>query len=74
MPVILMDQKTLPQMTLHKNGKKTMVRNICCCFSPLVPSKRETNTLVLLSLYIFEGSVFTFQFLNDKIHNYVKKT
>ena len=26
---------------------------------------------VLLSLYIFDGSVFTFQFLNDKIHNYV---
>ena len=26
--------------------------------------------LVLLSLYIFEGSVFTFQFLNDKIHKY----
>ena len=25
----------------------------------------------LLSLYIFEGSVFTFQFLNDKIHDYV---
>ena len=21
----------------------------------------------------FEGSVFTFQFLNDRIHNYVKK-
>jgi hypothetical protein len=27
--------------------------------------------LVLLSLHIFEGSVFTFQFLNDEIHNYV---
>ena len=38
-------------------------------FSPLVPSKREKNVLVLLSLYLifFEGSVFTFQFLNDKI-------
>ena len=30
--------------------------------------------LVLFSLYIFEGSEFTFQFLNDKIHNYPKKT
>ena len=28
--------------------------------------------LVLLSLYIFEGSVFTFQFLNDK-HTFLKK-
>ena len=43
------------------------------CFSPLVPSKQEKNMLVLLSLF-FEGSVFTFQFLNDKIHNYVNKT
>ena len=42
-------------------------------FSPLVPSKQEKNILVLLSLYFFDGSVFTFQFLNDKIHNYVKK-
>ena len=25
-------------------------------------------------VYFFEGSVFTFQFLNDKIRNYVKKT
>ena len=42
-------------------------------FSPLVPSKWEKNVLALLSLYIFgDGSVFTFQFLNDKIHNYVK--
>ena len=29
--------------------------------------------LVLFSLYIFEESVFTFLFLNDKLHNYVKK-
>ena len=29
--------------------------------------------LVLLSLCNFERSVFTFQCLNDKIHNYVKK-
>ena len=30
--------------------------------------------LVLLSLYIFRGKcVFTFQFLSDKIHRYVKK-
>ena len=33
--------------------------------------QNEWKILVLLS---FEGSVFTFQFLNDKIHNYVKKT
>ena len=28
--------------------------------------------LVWLSCIFFEGSVFTFQFLNDKIQNYVK--
>ena len=36
-------------------------------FSPLVPSKREKNKLVWLSLYIFEGSVFTFQFYHLQI-------
>ena len=50
----------------------TRVGNIWV-FSPLVPSKRE-KVLVLLSQFcsvcIFsEGSVFTFQFLNE---NYVK--
>ena len=35
--------------------------------SPLVPSKREKNKLVWLSLYIFEGSVFTFQFYHLQI-------
>ena len=43
-------------------------------FFPLIPSKREKNILVLLNLYIFEGRAFTFQFLKDEIHNYVKKT
>ena len=52
---------------LSNSGAKYLV------FSPLVPSKQEKNILVLLSLYFFDGSVFTFQFLNDKIHNYVKK-
>ena len=52
----------------------TRVGNIWV-FSPLVPSKRE-KVLVLLSQFcsvcIFsEGSVFTFQFLNDKMHNHV---
>ena len=45
-------------------------------FSPLVPSKGEKNTLVLLSkicsvsfaqFVYFKESVFTFQFLNDRI-------
>ena len=41
-------------------------------FSPLVPSKREKNVLVFLSLYVhFLREVFAFQFLNDKIHNNV---
>ena len=57
-----------------------------CCFSmtsilgakylvlsPLLPSKPEKNVSDC-SVYIFFGeSVFTFQFLNAKIHNYVKK-
>ena len=40
-------------------------------FSPPVPSKREKNIFV----YCFRELclVFTFQFLNDRIHNYVKK-
>ena len=40
----------------------SMVQNIWY-FSPLVPSKREKNVFVLLSIF--------FQFLNDKIQNYV---
>ena len=47
-----------------------MLWNIWGVF-PLVPSKWEKNILVLLSLYISWASVFTFQFFNDKIHNYV---
>ena len=46
-------------------------------FSPLVPSKWEKNILFLLSWFCSAWilySVFTFQFLNHKIHNYVKKT
>ena len=39
-------------------------------FSSLVPSKREKNISVLLSLYIFEGSVFTFKFLKNTIVNF----
>ena len=35
------------------------VRNICF-FSPLIPSKREKNILVLLSLYIFWGKCVYF--------------
>ena len=53
----------------------TMVRNICCFFSSRSLKTREKSIsfaqLVLLSFYIF--LVFTCQFLNDKIHNYVKK-
>ena len=46
------------------------MRNIWV-FSPLVPSKREKNIHWFCSVCIFfEGSFFTFQFLNDKIHNY----
>ena len=37
--------------------------------SPLILSKQEN--LALLSLYTFEESVFIFQFLNDKIYNYI---
>ena len=41
-------------------------------YQPLRPEicKKYTNwdNLACLSLYIFKGNVFTFQFLNDKIH------
>ena len=54
----------------------TKVRNIWS-FSPLVPSKREKNILVFLSLYIFWGicvyfSIFEWQNLQlcQIIHNY----
>ena len=45
-------------------------------FSSLIALKRKKNMLVFLSQFcsvciFFERSVFTFQFLNDKIHNYV---
>ena len=46
------------------------VRNIWF-LSPLVLSKREN--LALLTLYTFWGKCVFFQFLNDKIHNYVKQ-
>ena len=47
------------------------VRNIWFLVSSR--SLKQEN-LVLLSLYIFEESVFICQFLNDKIHNYAKNT
>ena len=37
----------------------------------LLPLSFLITKPILISLYIFEGSVFTFQFLNDEIHNYV---
>ena len=42
------------------------------------PQNKKRNILVFLSYFcsvciIFEGSVFTFQFINHKIHNHVKK-
>ena len=40
-------------------------------FFSLVPSKREKNILVLLTLYIIWGKCLYFSILNDKIHNYV---
>ena len=33
----------------------------------------QNEKKIYLVCIFFEGSVFTFQFLNDKIHNYVKK-
>ena len=45
-------------------------------FIPLVPAKLEKNILISTvsfaqCVYFYEGSLFTFQFLNDKIHRYV---
>ena len=45
-------------LTLFSSQSLEM-RNKCSSFAQLV----------LLLLYIFDGSVFTFQFMNDKIHN-----
>ena len=58
-------------------GNVSWVGNIWF-LSPLIPSKQEQNiqteTTWFASVCIFfEESVFTFQFWNDKIHNYVKK-
>ena len=44
---------------LEPTDENIKVRNIWV-FSPLVPSKREKNVLVLLSLYIFEGKCVYF--------------
>ena len=57
--------------------KHIEVWNIWVFFSSRSLKMRE-NILVLLSWFclvcvFFEGSVFVFQFLNDNIHNYVKK-
>ena len=58
---------------VRKYPSMAMVRNIWV-FSPLVPSKREKNILLLISQFclvciFFQGRVLTFQFLNDEIHN-----
>ena len=56
---------------MTKIGVHDKVQNIWF-LSPLVLSKREN--LALLSLYTFWWKcVCCFQFLNDKIHNYVKQ-
>ena len=60
----------LIQTMLNLIMSLTYGRNICF-LSPLVQSKQEN--LALLTLYIFSGKCFFFQFLNDKIHNYVKQ-
>ena len=44
-----------------------------CFFSSCSLKTREKYVSFAQFVYFFEGSVFTFQFLNDKIHNYVKK-
>ena len=67
------DTKTKDCVVTEIASGESKVRNIWE-FSPLVPSKQEKNVLVLLSYFcsvciFFKGSVFTFQFLNDKIHN-----
>ena len=56
----------------QKNLHLAKVRNIW--FFLLSFPQNERKIYQFCSVYIFfEGSVFTFQFLNDKIHNYVKK-
>ena len=60
-----------------KKAQMIQVRNICFFSSRSLKTREKYISfvqLVLLSFYFFEGSVFTFQFLNDRMHNYVKNT
>ena len=51
--------------------KETRTRNMWKIF-PLILSKNiQTETTCCLSLYIFEGSELTFQFLNDESANWI---
>ena len=50
----------------HKDGLRCKISG----FSLFLFCQNE-RFLSFLSLYNFEGSVFIFQFLNDKLHNYV---
>ena len=64
--------------TICKLKHKNNVRNIWGGFLLSFPQNERKIYLVCLSYFVsvcifFEESVFTFQFLNDKIHNYVKK-
>ena len=45
------------------------------CFILLTFPQNERKIYFIFAqfVYFFEGSAFTFQFLNDKIHSYVKK-
>ena len=68
--------KLLASFVQLNRNVKFKVRNIWSFFSSRSLKMRE-NILVLLSWFclvcvFFEESVFVFQFLNDKIHNYVK--
>ena len=70
--------KLLASFVQLNRNVKFKVRNICF-FSPLVPSKREKyipslSQYVCLNLYIFVGSVFTFQFLNDESAKWIFST
>ena len=67
-PFLFLDHKTTSASSVWLEPLMSKVRNIWF-LSPLVPSKREN--LVLLSVYIFEGSVLIFLFLNEKIYKYV---
>ena len=68
--LFIFKQANVATKLAQSSGRSSQVRNILFFFSSRSLKMREKIYLVCLSLYTF---VFTFQFLIDEIHNYIKK-